>query len=71
MTASSVVYYNGVVGGVATGNNLLGAPYRNVVLRSATGGSTPPTTILSFTDTAGLSGTTAVPPVPIVALSVT
>lgn len=70
LTAASVVYYSGVVTGVATLGNTVGPAYRNLAFRSTTGGTTAPTTLAAFTDCASLAGATAAPMVPIPALSV-
>lgn len=69
MTASSTVYYSGVVTGTGNLSNALGAPYRNVTLRSATGSTTPPTTILAYSDSVTLSAAQHSPMVPIIGLS--
>lgn len=69
-TNSGTVEYWGVCAGVsqndATGSSVI-AP--NLLLRSATGGVTVPTTILSFTDVSTITDT-VFPPMPVIALSV-
>lgn len=71
-TAGGITGYEafelGVLGGGA--NDLIGAGVPNVGLRSATGGTTLPTTLLSMTDVSGITSSTSVPAVPMVALSV-
>lgn len=51
-------------------SGLPGPSEPNVVVRSATGGVTAPTTLLGFTDAHGLAANTDIPSVPSIALSV-
>ncbi len=72
MTAASTVYYLGAVTGTLFGTVMgLGPAVRNIALRSATGGTTVPATILGFTDSASLTAATAAPMAPLLTLSVT
>lgn len=70
MTASSSVFYNGVITGVTNSRAVLGPAYRNIAFRSATGGTTAPSTILAYTDSLSLGVATVAPMVPLVSLSV-
>lgn len=68
MTASSAVNFPGISGALASGQ--VGPQGRNMALRSATGSTTLPTTLLAATDTASLGVDTAIPAVPLIVLSV-
>lgn len=68
-TAASTVVAVSVFGTLANAGGP-GVPYRNIMVRVGSGGTTLPTTLLGMTDVGALGAATVSPAVPLIALSV-
>lgn len=69
IATSGSAFYHGVLVEHVTGLNSIGAPMRNLGVRTSTGGITPPTTLGAMSDLMGLTSPAGTPAVPLFGLS--